>query len=166
MESEKQEAPAHLRHLTRLRQCDVAYLHGVTQQAVARWVHNGCPRNEEGSLNIRDVLAWRTARLEARPGRAARSAPSPALERMRLAKARMAELDLELKRGLVIPLERVNVLFTRMANIVRQTGDALQRTCGSEAKGILDEALLRLQREIEAECNIGAEEFQSGLGDE
>lgn len=72
---------------------------------------------------------------------------SPALERFRLARARIAELDLQERQGSLIPRDKVHDGLGRLATIIRGAGESLQRQFGREAQDILDEALADFDRE-------------------
>ena len=69
------------------------------------------------------------------------SRETPSLERGRMAKAELAELQLEERRGLVIPREDVHEGLMEFAKVLRGAGDRLQRQHGSAAYEILDDAL-------------------------
>lgn len=74
---------------------------------------------------------------------------SPGLERYRLAKAALAELDLDRKRRNVIDRNVAHDGLGRIADLLRQAGERLQRQCGADALGILEEALASAEIEIE-----------------
>lgn len=73
---------------------------------------------------------------------------SPALERYREEKAKLARLDrLERERNL-LPRSQVHDVLTRMASLLRGAGDTLQRQFGPDALGVLHEALDDVDREL------------------
>lgn len=72
----------------------------------------------------------------------------PALERYRVARAELAELELGKRRGNLLPRKQIRELLNSLAPILRGCGDQLQRRCGREALEILDEHLTVWEREI------------------
>ncbi len=68
-------------------------------------------------------------------------APSPALERLRTAKARMAELDLEERSKSSVPLADLLPVLAGVAGPLRKCGEALGRQFGAGAQALLNEAL-------------------------
>jgi hypothetical protein len=79
---------------------------------------------------------------------------SPGLERYRLAKAALAELDLQKKRKQVIDLSLAHEGLGCIAEILRQAGETLQNTFGTSARDILDAALVRSCEEIETRFGL------------
>lgn len=72
---------------------------------------------------------------------------TPGLERFRMARAKIAELDLQERELSLIPRDKVHDGFGRLATILRSAGESLERGYGREAKGILDEAVADFDRE-------------------
>ena len=66
---------------------------------------------------------------------------SPALERYRLARARIEELNYETRRGKYIPVDQLQQGWHAMANILRDAVARLRRQYGNEAGDLIDEAL-------------------------
>lgn len=73
----------------------------------------------------------------------------PVIDRLRLAKAQLAELDLAQRRGLLLPRDVTHERLGQMASILRRAGEILQRQFGEDAHRILDEALDECERTIE-----------------
>jgi len=73
---------------------------------------------------------------------------SPALERYRLARAKIAEHELEEKIEQLIPREQIHDGMTQLAGLLRSCGEQLQRAYGDDALDILNEALTGCQRVI------------------
>jgi len=69
------------------------------------------------------------------------SRETPSLERGRMAKAELAELQLERERGLVIPREDIHEGLLEFAQALRDAADRLQRQHGADAFEILDDAI-------------------------
>lgn len=76
---------------------------------------------------------------------------SPNLERLRLAKAQIAEIELQERRKDIIPRAQVHDLLTRVSVQLRRAGEILQRQWGEDAQQVLDEALTELRGELEKE---------------
>lgn len=72
---------------------------------------------------------------------------SPGLERFRMARAKIAELDLQERELFLIPRDKVHDGLGRLATILRGAGESLQRQFGKEAQDIIDEALGDFDRE-------------------
>lgn len=80
---------------------------------------------------------------------------SPALEEYRRARAALANLDLEKRRGELLERAEVHRVFMAIASLVRQCGEALQRLAGSEALAILNETLEEAERQVASLCGVG-----------
>ena len=66
---------------------------------------------------------------------------SPALERYRSARAKLAELDLQERENQLLPLDKVHDALSRLGSIMRLAGETLQRQFGPDALAIIDDAL-------------------------
>ncbi len=75
-----------------------------------------------------------------------RSGESPTLERWRLAKAQLAEIELEEKIGTILNINDVLVFVGTMADIVRRVGERLQRSYGQPAADVLNDGIDDLER--------------------
>ncbi len=75
-----------------------------------------------------------------------RSGESPTLERWRLAKAKMAEIELEKKLETIIFLDSVRDSLITMAHVLRGVVEKLQRQFGQAAADVLNEAFEDLDR--------------------
>lgn len=109
----------------------------VDLTAVIRWLH--------------DLLSTHGQRLSAPetddPMMA--GASSPALERYREERAKLARLERLQKEGQLLPREAVHEALVRIAAILRSAGEILGREHGPEAQDVLNEALDDAQREID-----------------
>jgi len=104
--------------------------------AVVRWLH--------------DFLAENARRLATVEGEDPMAGPtSPALERWREEKYRLARLERMEREQLLLPRDLVHQGLTRMAAIFRRLGDTMQRLHGRAAHQLVDEALDDCQREID-----------------
>lgn len=77
---------------------------------------------------------------------------TPALEAFRSERAQLARLDrLEREREL-LPREIVHAAFARVANLLRNAGEQLERRFGPDAREILDDALTSAAAELGSLC--------------
>jgi hypothetical protein len=76
-------------------------------------------------------------------------ATSPALERYRLARASLAELELERARGNLVPRAEIDTALARFAGKLRQAGETLTRDFAEGAAAVLNEAASEAVREWE-----------------
>ena len=75
-----------------------------------------------------------------------RSGESATLERWRLAKAKLAEIELEEKVGTLLILDDVLEWANMMAHVMRGVGERLQRSFGQAAADVLNEGIDDLDR--------------------
>lgn len=75
---------------------------------------------------------------------------SPALERFREERAKLARLDRLEREGKLLARDKVHDGLARIATILRGAGDTLQRQFGPDALELLNDALDDAQREIVA----------------
>ena len=88
-----------------------------------------------------DFLAEHGRKILQTTGEDPMSGPTtPALERWRMHKADLAELDVEERRGILLRSDVVNEKLQVLASILRQAGEALQKEFGPKAQAVLDEA--------------------------
>jgi hypothetical protein len=73
---------------------------------------------------------------------------SPALERLREEKWKLARLDRLERESELVAREQVHQLLTRGANLLRAAGELLQRQFGPDALEVLNDALDAFSREI------------------
>ncbi len=73
---------------------------------------------------------------------------SPAMERYRLARAQLAELELQERRGSLLSRAGAHRGMGRISHIIREALRALRRDFGREAAGIIEEALDDANAEI------------------
>lgn len=86
------------------------------------------------------------------------SAPSPALERYRDEKAKLARLDRLEKEKELIHRDDLDEVMQRMAVVLRNTGELLQRQFGNDASEVLNDALDDLLKAIEELVSGGEQE--------
>lgn len=102
---------------------------------VAKWVH--------------DFLKEHGAKINAMEEGGSSNASSPNLERQRKAQAERVELWLAKERKNLIPREVIHDGLMKIANILRQCGEMLQRQHGREVAGAFNECLDDAERQIE-----------------
>lgn len=82
----------------------VAAIFGVSPRAVRKWeVEQGCPRNADGTFNLRDVVDWWKGQYESRLEAVEKDATSDWLEKKREWEARLKEVDYQERVKDVIP---------------------------------------------------------------
>lgn len=131
--------------------------HFETTEGVVRkeWRPNGMP-GRPGHYDLDAIAAWKIARPRD-PQRLAALAEdplmkghgSPALERYREARAKMAELDFQRESGQVVDVEAWRADASRLADILRRASEVLQAQFGPDAEKILQDALDEWVREME-----------------
>lgn len=90
-------------------------------------------------------------------------ASSPALERYRSARAEAAELDLDVRRGRLVEADSFRVGVERIAAILREAGESMERSGFREARDMLVEAIDDAEVEI---VRMFADEVGDEVGDE
>ena len=151
---------------TAANQAEVGEFFGVSMDTIAAWRKKGMP-GVSGRYDLREILVW--VRSEGpwrqRGGVDIGTGPlddliveagdSPNLERCRLAKAQLLELELETKRSSLLPREKVRSGLGRFAAILRQLGERLGKRYGPEVIGSVNDALDDCQRVINDEFSCG-----------
>jgi phage terminase Nu1 subunit (DNA packaging protein) len=150
-----------MRDFSAVTAAEVAGLFGITVQALDAWRRTGCPCSKEDgrrSFDLGAVIRWRRERDQAMappagldPALIGDSSGSPALERYRLAKAKSAELDLQLRKGQVIEVVAANRKFQTIARRLREAFETLERKFGREVGEELRLALSSAQKDFERE---------------
>jgi hypothetical protein len=141
--------PRQIEIMAGLTQDGAAWLCGKT----TRWLRSalGAPRRSDGRYNARDLVAWlllKTDADEALTGTSGKD--SPALERLRDEKSKIAKIDRLVKEGALLPRAEVHGLLTRLGGILKGTGERLQRDHGAAALEILNEGLADFEHEMAA----------------
>ncbi len=96
---------------------------------VVRWLHDFLAANRIKLMRDEDEDA------------ALMAGEGPAIERWRLAKAQIAEIELEEKRKRLLPLDEIHRGLARSASIMRRAGERLERLFGPDARKLFDEAI-------------------------
>jgi phage terminase Nu1 subunit (DNA packaging protein) len=115
---------------------EIADFAGVARSTVYDWQKlPGWPGAPDGSVALWDVAAWHSTRLASLEEESivpVSPADSPGLERFRLAKAGIAELDLQQRAGELVERERMHAFALRIASLFRKWLDRLQRQMGED----------------------------------
>ena len=93
------------------KRTEIAAIFGVHPATVSRWKDAGCPCDPEGSIySSPDVHKWLIDRatMDMPKDKDTSTCDSPALERYRIARAAMAELDLKIKEESLIDKDTVS----------------------------------------------------------
>lgn len=145
-------------------QADLAWDMGVSLETVKGWAKQGMP-GRSGRYVVRDVTTWlrqegpwrQHMRLAVDPDEEllAGGSDSPALERLRAAKAAIAELDLEKLRGSLVSREKARTILGRWAAILRRMGERLGKRYGPEAANAVNDALGECDHVVHHELGDG-----------
>lgn len=142
------------------RQVDVARFFGQSLDTVKGWAKQGMP-GHANAYDLQAVVAWlrkegpwreRTQRGNGTPDEETilLSGPSTAsLERLRAAKAAIAELDLQLRRGQLVTVERAKDVGLRWAVIIKRMAERLGKRYGQDATAAVNETLEECARVLE-----------------
>lgn len=145
-----------------VNQSEVAGFFRVSLDTVATWRKKGMP-GSPGRYDLAEVLAWWQSEG---PGRhrighdagngslddlIVAAGDSPNLERYRLAKAQLAELELEQKRRSLIPRDAARSVLGRIASLWRRYGERLGKRHGPEAVLSFNETFEEAKRVIDDE---------------
>jgi len=93
-----------------LQRIQLIAIFSVTEKTVFNWTNMGCPRNEEGSYNLTEVIKWRETGLKQSRGDNAKQAAE-----LRKLENQNAKLELEIANleKKTIPREKVEEIFKR-----------------------------------------------------
>jgi phage terminase Nu1 subunit (DNA packaging protein) len=158
----------------------LAEIFGVNRKTIRRWDVDGMPRPADLRRDGYDLPAriqWRIAELEAKHAAELEEAnsvsdrlffnnggSSPALERYRNARAKMAELQLKEKLQNVIRRDLVHDGFGIIFGQLRAASQRLRDRHGAKAGKVLDDCFVQMRREIRA--HFGAAPEPDDEGDE
>jgi len=92
-----------------LSKMDVGRAFGVSTRSVSRWYDDGCPRNDDGTYALKDVIAWYVDRASANGGGGADAGDL---------KNKKLEGEIELQRLKIADLERKMVLRARVESVL------------------------------------------------
>lgn len=110
---------------------------------VCRWIHDFLRDNRVGLMQARRVEDGEGDLMLAAPGEG-----SPALERYRDEKAKLARLDRLGRERELLPRDEVRQLLVGLASDLRGCGEVLQREYGAGAWQVLAECLGEFERKV------------------
>jgi len=90
---------------------------------------------------LHEFLATNAVRLARDPDDLMNGEASPALERYREERAKIARLDRMEREGLLIPREKIREFMNELAALIARTAEAFRRRFGDEAAAIIEETL-------------------------
>lgn len=116
----------------------------------------GCP-GKPGRYPLAEIVQWLRNEGPWRPHGRGESTDdpllsagdSPGLERYRLAKAALAELELQERQRTLLPVEKVREVLLRWAMLVRRMAERLGKRYGAEAAGAVSDCLDECGRVID-----------------
>lgn len=140
-------------------QCEVERVFGVSRKTLREWEMAGMPRKANGNYDWIACSTWQrdlwSRRREAmadgddlmlRPG--VHGKYTPAQLRYQDAKAGLAELELEQRKGRLVDIGLLEAGLTYYVTALRETGDRLRRKYDNEAGEILNEGMDRADAAI------------------
>ena len=153
------------------KQNDVALFCGVSLASVQGWAKQGMP-GRPGAYDVQEVVQWLRSvgpwRQHARPEEddpdLAGGPDSPGLERYRLAKAAIAELELEQRKASLLSRDKARTALVRWASIIRRLGERLGKRYGPEATLTVNDALSECQLVVDHDFS-GDEPADAGSAD-
>ncbi len=148
---------------------DLSLAVGRTTRMIQRWFAQGCPGKLSNGYDVAAVVSWAIENINAEgavPSRPqppvdpedpllADGVPTEALERLRLATAKIKELELSVKRKELVPVAGLQNLLLQAASRIREAGERLGRMFGREAQLVLDEAIDAAETLIDQMGNDG-----------
>lgn len=141
-----------------VRQNDVADFCGVSIDTVKGWAKQGMP-GVPGAYDLSTIVRWlrssgpwrQYVRPEVDDPDLYGNVDSPGLERYRLAKAAIAELDLEERKGELLSREKARSALIRWAAVFRRLGDRMGKRFGAAAGRSVNDALSECQHIVDHE---------------
>lgn len=149
-------------------QADLAALFGVTRMTISDWAKKKSfpvadPTADRAKYSVHEVAVWIEVEHKRRliprdAGDLSTGDPllagegSPALERYREERAKLAALERMRQEKDLIVLGQIREFLGRFASNLRAAGRALQTAFGAEASRILEDALTDSEREINQVC--------------
>ena len=153
-----QKPPPLVRDFSDLTAREVAHIFSVTVQAVDAWRRTGCPVTKiDGRLqfDLPAVISWRrerdmanTAAIGGDPLLAGSVSGSPALERYRTEKAKLAALDYKHRRGQLIDKNTLNRKWRAVGARLRAALESIERKFGREVGDAIREAIESVSRDL------------------
>lgn len=105
----------------------LAEIMSVSTKTVGVWERQGCPKEKRGWYDVAAVIRWRGREIGVQGGADGMAAKLEADTRLKQARAAMAEQELRVKSGELIPVilveERLGEIFTDLKNSMLAIGD-------------------------------------------
>lgn len=111
--------------MDRLSAAALARLLQVQRSTPLKWVECGCPRHSDKTFSLPAVVAWRVSHAQAQAAVDDMTGADSASERYRLAKARLAELELGERRRALLPRALVHEWMGKLGEMLRGFGERL-----------------------------------------
>jgi len=127
------------RALQSVSQQDLAWVFGVSVQAVSKWLANGSPGRESGGYNLRAYHAWLKARAQPK------DLKNDPAHRLKLAQARREEKRLAQELGELISKQEA---VTRELKIIRWTVGVMNRAGAELASLVTGKRLGEVKRVV------------------
>lgn len=147
---------------------ELAQLHGVTRETIRQWTVAGCPRRQDGSYIVAEVITWRIQR-ELEKDRAAR-APKDGDEKMTelnrklRAEAELKELQLARELGNHITTEDHEAIVARVVGgLAAVASGQLQRFERKIVQAKVPADARIITQDIHRALMVGAQEFADTL---
>ncbi len=142
------------------RQSDVAVFFGQSLDTIKHWAKQGMP-GRPGRYEAGSIVRWlRSSGPWKQHGKPENGDPllesgddSPGLERYRQAKAALAELDLQERRGDLLSRDKARTVLGRWASMLRNLGDRMAKRYGMEAAIAVNETLTECESVIADELD-------------
>lgn len=139
----------------------MAHIYAVSIETVKGWAKQGMP-GRPGSYDAHEISRWlRSTGPWRQHAKAAEEdelllgtsagSDSPGLERFRIAKANLAELELQERKRQLVSVDRVRSILTRWSGPLRRLGESLSKRFGTEASLAFNEALEECESVIDSE---------------
>lgn len=120
-------------------QADLSRHYKVERSTIHTWIQKGMP-GEPGNYVIADIDNWRKAQQD-EDALLSSAVNSPWLEELRKNKALQEEIKLNLMRGSVVEIARMQDCLALWSATIRRMQERLSRKFGREAADIVDDAL-------------------------
>lgn len=129
--------------LSRLTAASAAWLCGMSNSGF-RAADPPAPRNQDRTYDAQAVVEWHLSRkLASLPTDPLllSGGDSPSLERYRLSRAKLSELEYSLKCRSVVPLDEMRGVVVQLGHHIRHIGEQLARRYGPAAQTLLNGSL-------------------------
>lgn len=132
---------------------DLAMAIGRSKSVIQGWMGRGCPSRVPNGYDVAAVSSWAIENINTSAVSPSKANPDPsdpliedgqpteALERLRLANAKLSELKYAKETRELVPVGDLHVLLSSMTSRIREAGERLGRTHGRDAQLIVDEAI-------------------------